>query len=140
MIKIRTVGNESAVVAKTVYRNLKTHPPVLRDIDADILIITSNAHPPFSVCKILIIPDELFSIPKADIAISYGMSPKCSITLSSVDKQPILAVQREITTLGGKSIEPQEIPLRNDLGLSKYALMASSACLLTLGISPESLS
>lgn len=106
----------------------------------DLLIIAPGAEPPFPNCNILLIPDEMMAVPKAKIAVSYGMSPKCSITLSSTGEKPILAIQREITTLSGKTIEPQEIYIQNKYGLPPYPLMAVAAAKLILGLSPDSLS
>lgn len=140
MSSIRITGSESKFVAIAMNRLLKNRLSPTRTYNKiDLLILTPNACPPFPSSKILLMPDELTAIPSTEIAISYGMSSKCSVTLSSVGKRSILAIQREIITIKGKIIEPQEIPISNIYQLSQYALMASSAALLILGISPESL-
>lgn len=141
MSRIRIIGTEAQDVA-TAINSVTMHrlSPAHTNAKTDLLILTPKAALPFPACNILLIPDELTTIPPCNIAISYGMSPKCSITLSSIGKRSILAIQREIVTLKGKIIEPQEIPINNPYCLSQYALMASSASLLILGIDPEKLS
>lgn len=141
MSKIKIMGNDSNSVSLAIKHLLNNH---LSSISAcnkyDLLILTQNSHLPYPKCRILLLPDELISIPACDIAVSYGMSLKCSVTLSATGKKPVLAIQRELVTLKGKTIEPQEIPLKNPLFLSKYPLMATSAALLIMGVSPEKLS
>lgn len=141
MSKIIITGSDAKNVAIAIKHFLKRRISQTHfQSKTDILILTSNVHPPFPSCDILLIPDGLTIIPITKTAISYGMSPKCSITLSSLGKKPVLSVQREIITLKGRIIEPQDIPIQNSLNLSQYALMASSAALLILGIPPERLS
>ena len=43
-------------------------------------------------------------------AVSYGLSPRDSLTLSSL-RQPVLCVQRTLPMPDGEAVEPQEIPL-----------------------------
>lgn len=44
--------------------------------------------------------------------ITYGLSPRDSLTLSSLQK-PVLCIQRALPRLDGTIIEPQELPLKN---------------------------
>ena len=44
--------------------------------------------------------------------VTYGLSPRDSLTLSSL-REPVLCVQRSLPLPDGAVIEPQEIPLRD---------------------------
>ncbi|SMC76748.1 hypothetical protein [Papillibacter cinnamivorans] len=73
-------------------------------------------------------------------AVSYGMSPRDTITLSSInDTQTVVALQRELVTLDGAVLERQELPLKRPLPGSADDLMAAVGGLLLLGVSPERL-
>jgi len=65
-------------------------------------------------CRILLVPGECSPIRLADIhaetVISYGMSSRDSLTLSSL-QYPTLCVQRTLFRPDGERIEPQEFPL-----------------------------
>ena len=74
----------------------------------------------------------------SDWVVSYGLSGKDSITLSSLEGGfAVLALQRELVTLGGKVVEQQEIPLAFSEGLDAQGLMAVYGSLLLLGEGPE---
>jgi len=65
------------------------------------------------VCRVLLAPGEfrpaLAGI-RAETVISYGLSPRDSLTLSSL-AEPVLCVQRSLPRLDGTAVEPQEFPL-----------------------------
>lgn len=65
-------------------------------------------------CRLLLLPGESPAerLPRLRIgcAVSYGLSPRDSLTFSSLE-QPALCVQRALTRPDGVTIEPQEIPL-----------------------------
>lgn len=56
-------------------------------------------------------PELLVSVRTTHI-VTYGLSPRDSLTLSSL-QEPVLCVQRSLTRPDGAVIEPQELPLRN---------------------------
>ena len=94
--------------------------------------------------KILLVPDKVSPETVAEISsgwvVSYGLSGKASITLSSLESSfAVLALQRELVTLADTVVEQQEIPLRFSQGLGAQALMAVYGSLLMLGIQPEAL-
>ncbi|MCI8479263.1 MAG: hypothetical protein HFG08_00015 [Oscillibacter sp.] len=61
-------------------------------------------------CRILLAPgDSLPEIP-AETVITYGLSPRDSLTLSSL-RSPVLCVQRLLPRPDGALVEPQEFPL-----------------------------
>ena len=66
-------------------------------------------------CQILLVPGERerdFPQICAKTIVTYGLSQKDSITISSVSADElVLAIQREMRTLSGQKIEEQEIPL-----------------------------
>lgn len=47
---------------------------------------------------------------EAETVVSYGLSPRDSLTLSSL-RSPVLCVQRALPRLDGTVIDPQEFPL-----------------------------
>ena len=65
-------------------------------------------------CGLLLLPGdcpaERLPLPPTLRAASYGLSPRDSLTFSSLE-QPALCVQRALPRPDGKAIEPQEIPL-----------------------------
>ena len=109
----------------------------------DLLVVSPDwmggdrAVPP---CRAMLVPGRLAEPAgylKADWAVSFGLSPKDTLTLSSLEEKTIhLALQREIVTLTGQRLDPQEFPLdRKDLS----ALCQVLACVgvqLLLGVDP----
>lgn len=85
--------------------------------------------------KILLIPGDMKVLHAgAEYAVTYGMSPCDTITLSSVGvDRCVLAVQREVRTVFGKKIEPQEIIIPR-MKLAPDYVMASWAALLLAGV------
>ena len=92
-------------------------------------------------CRALLVPGN---IPGQTIAgiqskwvVSYGLSGKDSITVSSLEKDTaVLALQRELMTLGGEVIERQELPVRLPAGSDSEEIMAACGSLLLLGVLP----
>ena len=67
------------------------------------------------LCRCLLVPGTaeaalLTRIPAAQV-VTYGLSPRDSLTLSSL-RSPVLCVQRALQRSDGVVIEPQEFPLR----------------------------
>ena len=63
-------------------------------------------------CGTLLVPEGLYSpLWKAQQVVSYGLSPRSSLTLSSMGKRDMLCVQRVLTGSLGKAMEEQELPL-----------------------------
>ena len=95
--------------------------------------------------KILLLPDvfpkKMIHTIAAGLVVSFGLSVKDSITLSSLaPKQAVLTLQREILCLNGVNLEQQEIPLYIPKGADANRIMAVNAALLLLGLPPERLS
>ena len=62
-------------------------------------------------CGLLLVPgDGRFSHVQACRVVTYGLSPRDTLTLSSLT-EPVLCVQRALPRPDGDTIEPQEFPL-----------------------------
>lgn len=65
------------------------------------------------VCRLLLAPGELPVLPaqiRAETVVSFGLSPRDSLTLSSLE-EPVLCVQRALPRPDGSVVDPQEFPL-----------------------------
>lgn len=97
-----------------------------------------------SSCDVLLAPGKYAGRAAEAIAsgciVSFGMSTRDTITLSSVaGDRPVLAIQRELLTLGGEVLERQEIPIRLRHPVPADTLMAAAGALLVLNVKPEDL-
>ena len=66
-----------------------------------------------ALCRVLLVPgDWAPSLDRitAETVVTYGLSPRDSLTLSSL-AEPVLCVQRQLPRPGGGVEEPQEYPL-----------------------------
>lgn len=120
-------------------------------LDPDILVLSSKAaaKPELSdtapnKCKFFLAPGATTAKTAgrvhADCVISYGMSARDSITLSSMDGlDRVISLQRELVTLDGHISEQQEIPLRTERKISRDNLMAAVGALLLLGVPTENM-
>lgn len=65
-------------------------------------------------CRTLLVPGDcppgLLARLQAEAVISYGLSPRDSLTLSSLT-EPVLCIQRTLVRPDGGLVEPQEFPL-----------------------------
>lgn len=81
----------------------------------DLLVLTPEGcrTQPEARCRLLLAPGdcpEALVRVRADAVVSYGLSLRDTLTLSSL-ADPLLCLQRAIPLPGGASIEPQEFPL-----------------------------
>ncbi len=78
---------------------------------------------------------------RAASAVSYGASPRDSLTLSSREGDMLwAALQRELVTVDGRVVERQEFPLHLEPGAEELPTLAAAGALLLLGVPPEELS
>jgi len=86
-------------------------------------------------CGTLLTPDGLFfSPPGAGCVVTYGMSSRSNLTLSSVGTEHcLMSVQRDITTTAGNIVERQELSVASS-GDNDATLAAAGGRLL-LGLS-----
>lgn len=80
------------------------------DADADGLCAAAGACGGDSLGILLLPGDCPRSDLRAGTVVTYGLSPRDSITLSSL-REPVLCVQRTLPLLCGGVLEPQEFPL-----------------------------
>ena len=94
-------------------------------------------------CRTILLPGDagrMLEGLRAASAVSYGSSPRDSLTISSREGDRLwAALQRELVTLGGQVVERQEFPL--PLGPDGRAMsdLAVAGALLLLGVPPEEL-
>lgn len=64
------------------------------------------------LCRVLLTPGDCppALLTGAETVVSYGLSPRDSLTLSSLT-EPVLCVQRALPRPDGTVVEPQELPL-----------------------------
>jgi hypothetical protein len=91
-------------------------------------------------CDILLTPGK--SPPKNKISaatlISYGMSDRDTLTLSSIDSDCLMVtLQRETTAVTGRGLDRQDIPIKRESGVSPEVMLAAAGALLLIGISPD---
>ncbi|MDR0839493.1 MAG: hypothetical protein LBN99_07650 [Oscillospiraceae bacterium] len=89
-------------------------------------------------CSVLLAPDGAGARPiAARSVITYGMSPRATLTLSSIgERSCVLAVQREIVTARGDVVEEQELEVPA-LG-GTYTTLAVAGGRILLGLLPRS--
>ena len=92
-------------------------------------------------CRTVLLPGEMGGAPlQAASAVSYGVSPRDSLTISSREGELLwAALQRELVTVDGQVVERQEFPLRLEPGEEELPVLAAAGALLLLGITPEEL-
>ena len=94
-------------------------------------------------CRTVLLPGEMGgrAVPiRAASAVSYGVSPRDSLTLSSREGDTLwAALQRELVTVDGQVVERQEFPLFLESGREAMPALAVAGALLLLGVSPEEL-
>ena len=93
-------------------------------------------------CRTVLLPGGTGGLPlRAASAVSYGASPRDSLTLSSREGDTLwAALQRELVTVDGQVVERQEFPLRLEPGAGELPSLAAAGALLLLGVPPEQIS
>ena len=122
-------------------------PAVPADREPGLLVIASGAKilPEWSPlrCGTVLLPGEesgLLQHIQARSAVSYGLSGRDTITLSSRKKDCLwVAVQRELVRLDGTVLERQEVPVSVERGEEEMEALALAGALLLLGAEPEEL-
>lgn len=93
-------------------------------------------------CRTVLLPGGMKGTPpQAASAVSYGASPRDSLTISSREGGVLwAALQRELVTVDGQVVERQEFPLYLEPGQEELPALAAAGGLLLLGVPPEELS
>lgn len=126
---------------------LGRHPAELADGALDLLVVSPGALGWAGAgavdCRTVLLPGSAGPLARAlrtGQAVSYGTSPKDTLTFSSLEGDKIcLALQRELVTLGGTVVEQQELVLPFPPELSPLPFLAAAGTLLLLGTAPERL-
>lgn len=94
-------------------------------------------------CRTVLLPGDagkLLDGLRAASAVSYGVSPRDSLTISSREGNKLwAALQRELVTVGGQVVERQEFPLTLTSQGGELSTLAVAGALLLLGVPPEAL-
>ena len=94
-------------------------------------------------CRTLLVPGDAgraLEGLRAASAVSYGTSPRDSLTVSSRETGKIwAALQREIVTVNGWVVERQEFPVKVGDRREELPALAVAGALLLLGLSPQEL-
>lgn len=114
------------------------------DRETDLLVVAPDLQwegGTAAPCRALLVPGRLSPLAgevRADWAVSYGISAKDSLTLSSLGEEQIcLALQREVVTLTGDCLECQELLLPRGGHTAPYHVLACAGIQLLLGVPPE---
>ena len=74
--------------------------------------------------KNVIINLDFNKIEKQNKFISYGYNSKSDITISSIDEdEALIYIQKEITSIFGRKIEPQEVKVKLKSDINIYNIM-----------------
>ena len=96
-----------------------------------------------TACRTVLLPGDagrLLQGVRAASAVSYGASPRDSLTISSREGDRLwAALQRELVTVDGQVVERQEFPLEVPAGTQELSALAVAGALLLLGVPPEAL-
>ncbi|MEA4934577.1 MAG: hypothetical protein VB071_13495 [Lawsonibacter sp.] len=94
-------------------------------------------------CRTVLLPGDAGSLldsVRAASAVSYGASPRDSLTISSRENGKLwAALQRELVTIGGQVVERQEFRLTLAPETEELPALAVAGALLLLGVPPEEL-
>lgn len=92
-------------------------------------------------CRTALLPGGMGgTTPRAASAVSYGVSPRDSLTVSSREGDTLwAALQRDVVTVDGQVVERQEFSLPLRPGEGELSALAAAGALLLLGVPPERL-
>jgi hypothetical protein len=105
---------------------------------ADIVVVSPKYRGAANIeCGVMLAPDGgAVTASGARSVVTYGMSPRATLTLSSLgETSAMLAVQREIATPRGAVIEEQELKVA--AGASADATLAAAGASIMLGLFPR---
>ncbi len=89
-------------------------------------------------CRILLSPGDAPPVAEAETIVTYGLSPRDSLTLSSLT-EPVLCVQRALPRPDGGRVEPREIPLPPLPGPAEGFLPLFGSILLQMPLERDSI-
>ena len=118
-----------------------THPADFSGLELDLLVVSPEAVGWMGAggltTRAVLLPGSagpLSRILRTDRVVSYGSSPKDTLTFSSLEgSQLCLALQRELVTLEGTVLEEQEFVLRYPEDTTPRRFLAVTGAVLLLG-------
>jgi len=120
------------------------HPALLTGEILDLLVVSPSAvgwaGGGAIYCRTVLLPDSAGLLARsllADRAVSYGLSGRDTITVSSLEENRVcVAVQREIIRLDGGLVERQELVVPRQESISTELLLAQVGMRLLLDRNP----
>jgi hypothetical protein len=114
--------------------------------DIDLLVISPNAHlsgKSALKAKCILLPGTLLEslcCVASEYVITYGMSPRDTLTISSINEEEVvISMQRELVTLFGEILERQDLPKIPLQQSSPEKILSVTGALLSIGIPFESI-
>ena len=102
----------------------------IKKIKLETLVINKKIEDMEKISKIIentknvIINLDFNKIEKQNKFISYGYNSKSDITISSIDEdEALIYIQKEITSIFGRKIEPQEVKVKLKSDINIYNIM-----------------
>lgn len=102
----------------------------IKNIKLETLVINKKIKDMEKISKIIentknvIINLDFNKIEKQNKFISYGYNSKSDITISSIDEdEALIYIQKEITSIFGRKIEPQEVKVKLKSDINIYNIM-----------------
>jgi len=102
----------------------------IKNIKLETLVINKEIEDMEKISKIIentknvIINLDFNKIEKQNKFISYGYNSKSDITISSIDEdEALIYIQKEITSIFGRKIEPQEVKVKLKSDINIYNIM-----------------
>ena len=102
----------------------------IKNIKLETLVINKKIEEMEKISKIIentknvIINLDFNKIEKQNKFISYGYNSKSDITISSIDEdEALIYIQKEITSIFGRKIEPQEVKVKLKSDINIYNIM-----------------
>ena len=87
-------------------------------------------------CRVLLfsseLPEATLRCVSAERVVSFGLFTRDSLTLAAMGEQKVISLQRELQTLSGRLIDPQELPLPTGWGGDDVQLLLAQAGLSLL--------
>ena len=121
------------------------HPAAFAGREWELLLVAPSARGWAGArglyCRNLFLPGSaapLARLLRAERAVSYGASPRDTLTISSLDAPRIsIALQRSVPTLSGGEVEEQEFPLLLPGDMDPLLFLALPGSRLLLGAPPD---
>lgn len=102
----------------------------IKNIKLETLVVNKEIEDMEKISKIIentknvIINLDFNKIEKQNKFISYGYNSKSDITISSIDEdEALIYIQKEITSIFGRKIEPQEVKVKIKSDINIYNIM-----------------